>query len=90
MRIDSVNGEPREPTTRPASGYVHFDERGWGFLRPTADSGGSREDVYVSARQINAAPFRAGDRVEGRSRPPKDDESYWALIKITRVNANAV
>ncbi len=57
----------------------------YGFLRPT-DFQRSREDVYVSASQIRRFDLRAGDKVSGQARPPKDGERYFALLRVEAVN----
>lgn len=56
---------------------------GFGFLR-SGEAG--ENDVYVSNTQIRRFGLRSGDSVSGQVRPPKDQERYFALIKIEAIN----
>lgn len=58
---------------------------GFGFLRVENYSPGP-EDIYVSASQIRRFNLRTGDMVSGQVRPPKDNEKYFALLKVQAVN----
>ena len=46
------------------------------------------DDIYISPSQIRRFNLRTGDSVEGKIRPPKDGERYFALLKINQVNFN--
>ncbi|MGE0009726.1 MAG: transcription termination factor Rho [Candidatus Babeliales bacterium] len=60
---------------------------GFGFLRSAGyDYIASPEDVYVSPSQIRRFGLRTGDTVLGTIRKPKENEKYFALLKITEVN----
>ncbi|OGN81396.1 MAG: transcription termination factor Rho [Chloroflexi bacterium GWC2_73_18] len=68
-----------------AVGLLDVVEEGFGFLRrhgllPSPD------DVYVSSSQIRRFGLRAGDRVAGATRSPKDAEKYWGLLRVDSVN----
>jgi transcription termination factor Rho len=43
-------------------------------------------DVYVSPPQVRKFKLRTGDIIEGEIRPPKENERYCALLKITAIN----
>src|SRR5690606_5354612 len=43
-------------------------------------------DVYVSPSQIRRFHLRTGDVVLGQVRPPKENERYYALLKVMAVN----
>jgi transcription termination factor Rho len=58
---------------------------GYGFLRTSGYLPGP-EDVYVSLSQIRRFALRKGDTVEGAIRQPKDNEKYFALLRIDSVN----
>jgi transcription termination factor Rho len=60
---------------------------GYGFLR-AADSSylPGPDDVYVSPSQIRRFGLQTGDTVSGQVRPPKDQERYFALLKVNQVN----
>lgn len=70
--------------TEEVSGILDIQHEGHGFLRPKFRP--SERDVYISASQIRRFWLRAGDLVEGEGRPPKDNERYFGLLKVTRVN----
>ncbi len=60
---------------------------GFGFLRaPEYSYLPSQDDIYVSPSQIRKFDLRTGDTISGLVRPPKDDEKYFALIKIEAIN----
>jgi transcription termination factor Rho len=66
-------------------GVLDIMSEGFGFLRvvnyfPNAD------DIYVSPSQIRRLSLRSGDLVTGQVRPPKDNEKYFALLRIEAVN----
>jgi len=44
------------------------------------------DDIYVSPSQIKRFDLKTGDTVSGQVRPPKDNERYFALLKIEAVN----
>lgn len=72
---------------------VHVDgvlERlpdGFGFLRSQKfDYVSSPDDVYVSPSQIRRFGLRTGDTVVGVIRKPKENEKYFALQQVDKVN----
>lgn len=58
---------------------------GYGFLRPSKYTPSS-DDIYISASQIRRFDLRTGDVVSGQVREPKDNERYFALLRIEAVN----
>jgi hypothetical protein len=44
------------------------------------------DDIYVSPSQIKRFDLRNGDTVSGQVRPPKENERYFALLRIEAVN----
>jgi transcription termination factor Rho len=63
---------------------------GFGFLRsPDYNYLPGPDDIYVSPAQIRKIGLRNGDTVEGEIRPPKDNEKYFAMLKIEHVNFEA-
>ena len=44
------------------------------------------DDIFVSPQLIKHYRLRRGDTVSGQVRPPKEDENYFALIKVLAVN----
>ena len=68
-------------------GVLEILQDGFGFLR-SADSSylAGPDDIYVSPSQIRRFSLRTGDTVEGKIRPPKDSERYFALLKVDKIN----
>ena len=58
---------------------------GYGFLRGS-NCLPARNDTYVSPSQIKRFGLRDGDTISGIIRAPKNDERYFALIKVEAVN----
>jgi transcription termination factor Rho len=44
------------------------------------------DDVYVSSTQIKRFGLQTGDTISGMVRAPKDNERYFALLRIQKVN----
>ncbi len=60
---------------------------GFGFLRsPDSSYLAGPDDIYVSPSQIRRFGLRTGDTIEGKIRPPKDSERYFAMLKIKTIN----
>ncbi|QFR43707.1 transcription termination factor Rho [Sulfurimonas sp. CVO] len=69
------------------SGILEIMQDGYGFIRSIDKSfDESINDAYVSNTQIRRFALRNGDVVTGQVRPPKEQERYYALIKIEAVN----
>lgn len=68
-------------------GVLEILPDGFGFLR-SADSSylAGPDDIYVSPNQIRRFNLQTGDKIEGKIRPPKEGERYFALLKIDQVN----
>lgn len=68
-------------------GTLEILQDGFGFLR-SADSSylAGPDDIYVSPSQIRRFNLRTGDSVSGKIRPPKDNERYFALLKVDQIN----
>lgn len=70
-----------------AEGVLEIMEEGYGFLRsPDYNYLPGPDDIYVSPSQIKRFDLRTGDTINGQVRPPKDNERYFALLKIDTVN----
>jgi transcription termination factor Rho len=70
------------------SGILEIMQDGYGFIRSIDKSfDESINDAYVSNTQIKRFALRNGDVVTGQVRPPKEQERYYALIKIEAVNS---
>lgn len=63
---------------------------GFGFLRsPDTSYLASTDDIYISPSQIRRFNLHTGDSIEGEVRIPKDNERYFALVKVDTVNGQA-
>ena len=68
-------------------GVLEILNDGFGFLRSTENSYcTSADDIYVSPSQVRKFALRKGDEVQGKIRPPKDQERYFALVQIDTIN----
>jgi transcription termination factor Rho len=68
-------------------GVLEILPDGFGFLRaPEYGYLAGPDDIYVSPSQIRRFNLRNGDLVTGQSRAPKENERYFALVKVERVN----
>ncbi len=79
---------PDEPWTGDPiaiSGYLDLREDGYGFLR-TKGFHPSREDAYVSVKQVRQFGLRKGDLVTGSCRPATRNEKNPAILQIDSVN----
>jgi transcription termination factor Rho len=74
------DGEPVE-----VEGMLDLRDEGYGFLRVNGALP-SRDDVYVSVKQVRQFGMRKGDRVTGASRPANRNEKNPALLRIDTVN----
>ena len=60
---------------------------GFGFLRsPEYHYLNCPDDIYVSPSQIRKFNLRNGAVVKGQIRPPKENERYFALLRVESVN----
>ncbi len=84
------SGEPVAHTqdinvpTETVHGILDIMPEGHGFLRPKFTP--SDRDVYISQSQIRRFMLRNGDMVEGQARQPKENERYWGLLKVEKIN----
>jgi len=70
-----------------AEGTLEILHDGYGFLRSAEYSyQPSPDDVYVSPSQIRRFGLRKGHVINGVIRPPKDEETYFALLRVESVN----
>ena len=68
-------------------GTLEILQDGFGFLRsPDSSYLAGPDDIYVSPSQIRRFNLRTGDTVSGKIRPPKDNERYFALLKVDQIN----
>ena len=69
------------------TGILEIMGDGYGFLRSIdGNFANSDNDTYVSGTQVKRFALRNGDVVTGQVRSPKDQEKYYALLKIEAIN----
>ena len=72
-----------------AEGVLEVMDEGYGFLRSSDHSYvAGPDDVYVSSTQIKRFGLQTGDTISGMVRAPKDNERYFALLRIQKVNGD--
>ncbi|KPJ71052.1 transcription termination factor Rho [Microgenomates bacterium DG_75] len=65
-------------------GVLEVAPEGHGYLRPKFSP--SDRDVYISSSQIRRFSLRPGDQIGGQAREPKENERYYGLLKVEKVN----
>jgi transcription termination factor Rho len=70
-----------------SEGVLEVIQDGYGFLRSSDyNYQPSPDDVYVSPAQIKMLGLKTGDTILGTIRPPKENEKYFALVKVEGIN----
>lgn len=77
--------EKKTENTYPVDGILTILEDGFGFIRNDNFSN-DEENVYVSPTFIKKFRLRQGDYISGKKRGPKDNERYYSLIYIDKIN----
>ncbi len=68
-------------------GVVEVLPEGFGFLRsPDYNYLPCPDDIYISPSQIRRFGIRTGATVSGQIRPPKENERYFALLRVEAIN----
>ena len=70
-----------------SKGVLEVMDEGYGFLRSEELSYlPGPDDVYISPSQIKRFGLRTGHVISGQIRPPKDNERFFALLRVDAVN----
>ncbi len=70
-----------------SKGVLEVLPDGYGFLRSSNYNYlPSPDDIYVSPSQIKRFYLKTGDTITGQVRPPKDNERFYALLRVEAVN----
>ncbi len=70
-----------------ADGILEVMQDGYGFLRSAEYSYlPGPDDIYVSHSQIKRFRLKTGHLVSGQVRPPKDNERFFALLRVEKIN----
>ena len=68
-------------------GVLEILPDGFGFLRsPRYSYYPCPDDIYISPSQIRRFGIRTGAVVSGQIRPPKENERYFALLRVEAIN----
>ncbi|MCB9882558.1 MAG: transcription termination factor Rho [Planctomycetes bacterium] len=68
-------------------GVLEILPDGFGFLRsPDYSYMPSPDDIYISPSQIRRFGMRTGQIVQGQIRPPKENEKYFAMLRVESIN----
>ncbi len=68
-------------------GVVEVLSEGFGFLRsPDYNYLPCPDDIYISPSQIRRVGIRTGAVISGQIRPPKENERYFALLRVEAIN----
>ena len=79
-----VNYQSQPVVTELISGILEIMQDGSGFVRPNFLPNG--KDAYIASMQIRRYGLRAGDLITGAAKKPKENEKYWAMTRIDKVN----
>ncbi len=70
-----------------AEGVLETLPEGFGFLRsPDYNYLPGPDDIYVSPTQIRRFDLRTGDTISGQVRSPKENENYFALVRVDAIS----
>ncbi len=87
-RLGGMRPKPieRDMPTVSITGILDMSRDGHGVLRSTF--AGGDKDAYISTSQIRRFKLRPGDMIEGPGREPKENERYWGLLQVEKVNGH--
>jgi len=83
-KVSRNNYQEVDNASETIEGILDMSRDGHGILR--VDYSESERDAYISTSQIRRLQLRPGDVVTGLARRPKDNERFWGLLKIDKVN----
>lgn len=85
--VDDRRIPDADAPTEMVEGILDTSPDGHGLLRPQFSP--SERDAYISSSQIRKFRLRPGDLIQGPARAPKENERYWGLLKVEKVNGVA-
>lgn len=69
------------------TGVLEVLQDGFGFLRyPESNYLPGPDDIYVAPSFIKKLGLKTGDTIEGQIKAPKDNEKYFSMMQIEKVN----
>jgi transcription termination factor Rho len=84
VQIDGRTIPDAHLPTEYTEGVLDITPEGHGFLRPNFTP--SNKDIYISSSQVRRFNLREGDMVGGQVRAPKENERYYGILRIEKVN----
>ncbi len=82
---DDAGNDPVSTEPVPVEGALDLRDEGYGFLRVNGYLP-SKDDVYVSVKQVRQYGLRKGDHITGLSRPANRNEKNPGFHQIDKVN----
>ena len=68
-------------------GVLEVLQDGFGFLRsPETNYLAGADDIYVTPQLVRRFALRTGDTIEGEILAPSENEHYFSLSKVTKIN----
>lgn len=68
-------------------GALEVLQDGFGFLRsPETNYLAGADDIYVTPQLVRRFALRTGDTIEGEIQAPSENEHYFSLSKVTKIN----
>jgi transcription termination factor Rho len=87
MMFAILKERAEEEWTIGGDGVLEVLQDGFGFLRsPEANYLPGPDDIYVSPEMIRQHSLRTGDTVSGVIQEPGENERYFALMSVERIN----
>jgi len=87
MIFSILKAQSRAGEDISGGGVLEILQDGFGFLRSSDSSYlAGPDDIYVSPSQVRRFALRTGDTIDGKIRPPKEGERYFALLKVDEIN----
>lgn len=84
---NNASSNSQESTTsnqKRISGVLDMSKDGHGVIRVNYSQ--NDLDAYIATSQVRRLKLRQGDTVEGIAREPKENERYWGMVKVEKVN----
>ncbi len=75
----------KSDNTKELTGFLDTSRDGHGVIRVTL-RGEDEMDAYIATSQIKKLNLRSGDMVTGPAREPKENERFWGMVKVDKVN----
>lgn len=87
VRREDAVAMPEELQTLEGCGVLEIMTDGYGFLRSSDYNYlTSPDDIYVASNQIHQFGLKTGDVVEGLVKIPQENEKFFTLRQVTRIN----